>query len=160
MKSKILYYQRGEVGVQGKWDACIKTLPISPQHMKYNTHLWTRKISIISVVLHRKVVLEADPHILLQRYDTILHDTEYEHFLLQVFWAILLFDINVVLRLPWWSDVTIVQSDITIVVPWQLSTGSKHDYLFSYCSLVGILYEVLRMTLCCQTISLLACHYI
>ncbi len=29
--------------------------------------------------------------------------------------------------------VTIVQSDITIVVPWQLSTGSIHDYLFCYC---------------------------
>ncbi len=46
------------------------------------------------------------------------------YFLLQVFWVILLFDINVVLMLPWWPDVTIVQSDITIVVPWQLSTGN------------------------------------
>ncbi len=46
--------------------------------------------------------------------------------------------------LPWWPDVTIVQSDVTIVVPWQLSTGSKHDYLFCYCPLVGILFEVLR----------------
>ncbi len=51
------------------------------------------------------------------------------YFLLQVFWVILLFDINVVLILPWSPDVTIVLSDIT-VVPWQLSTGSKHDYLF------------------------------
>ncbi len=45
--------------------------------------------------------------------------------------------------LPWWPDVTIVQSDITIVVPWQLSTGRLHDYLFCYCPLVGILFEVL-----------------
>ncbi len=42
-------------------------------------------------------------------------------------------------------DVTIVESDITIVVPWQLSTGSKLDYLFCYCPLVGILFEVLRI---------------
>ncbi len=31
--------------------------------------------------------------------------------------------------LPWWPDVTIVQSDVTIVIPWQLSTGSIHNYL-------------------------------
>ncbi len=61
----------------------------------------------------------------------------YMYFLLQVFWVtrlfcqiVLLFDINVVLMLPWWPDVTIIQSDITIVVTWQLSTGSIHDYLF------------------------------
>ncbi len=41
---------------------------------------------------------------------------------LQVFWVILLFDINVVLMLQWWPDVTIVQPDVTIIVPWQLST--------------------------------------
>ncbi len=52
-----------------------------------------------------------------------------------------MFDINVFLMLPWWPDVTIVQSDVTIVVPWQLSTGSKHDY----CPLVGILFGVLRI---------------
>ncbi len=59
------------------------------------------------------------------------------YFLLQVFWKILLFcnivllfDINVVLMLPWWPDVTIVQSDVAIVVPWQLSTGSIYDYHF------------------------------
>ncbi len=68
------------------------------------------------------------------------------YFLLQVFWVILLFDINVVLMLPWWPDVTIVQSDVTIVVQWQLSTGSIHDYLFCYCPLVSILFEVLRIT--------------
>ncbi len=36
------------------------------------------------------------------------------------------------LMLPWffwWHDVTIVQYDITIVVPWQLSTESIQDYL-------------------------------
>ncbi len=50
------------------------------------------------------------------------------YFLLQVVWVILLFcqivllsDINVVLM-------SIVQSDVTIVVQWQLSTGSIHDY--------------------------------
>ncbi len=48
----------------------------------------------------------------------------------------LLFDINVVLMLPWWPDVTTVQSDITIVVPWQLSTGSIHD-IFCYCPSSG-----------------------
>ncbi len=47
------------------------------------------------------------------------------YFLLQVLCIILLFcqivllfEINVVLMLPWWPDVTIVQSDVTIVVPW------------------------------------------
>ncbi len=67
------------------------------------------------------------------------------YFLLQVFWVILLFDINVVLMLPWWPDATIIQSDVTIVVPWQLLTGSIHDYLFCYCPLVDILFEVLRI---------------
>ncbi len=66
--------------------------------------------------------------------------------LLQVFCVILLFDISVVLMLPCWPDVTIVQSDITIVVlQWQLSTGSIHDYRFCYFPLVGILFEVLRI---------------
>ncbi len=44
--------------------------------------------------------------------------------------------------LPWWPDVTIVQSDVTIAVPCQLSTGSIQDYLFWYCPIVGILFEV------------------
>ncbi len=45
------------------------------------------------------------------------------YFMFQVFWLIILF----------WSNCTIVwyKSDVTIVVPWQLSTGSKHDYLFT-----------------------------
>ncbi len=47
--------------------------------------------------------------------------------------------------LPWWPDVMIVQSDITIIVPWHQSTGSIHDYIFCYCPLVGILFEVLRI---------------
>ncbi len=67
------------------------------------------------------------------------------YFLLQVFWVILLFDMKVVLILQWWPDVTIVQSDVTIVVPWQLSTGSIHDYLFYYCPLVCVLFEVLKI---------------
>ncbi len=49
---------------------------------------------------------------------------------LQVFFVILLFDRNFVLMLPWLPDVTIVQSDVTVVVPLQLSTGSTHAYLF------------------------------
>ncbi len=65
------------------------------------------------------------------------------YFLLQVFW--ILFDINVDLVLPWWPDVTIVQSDVTIVVPWQLSKWSIHDNLFCYCPLVGILFKILRI---------------
>ncbi len=80
------------------------------------------------------------------------------YFLVQVFWVILLFDINVVLMLPWWFDVTIVQSDITIVVPLQLSTGSKDDYLFGYCPLVCVLFEVLRIAKinsnCCTSVKL------
>ncbi len=47
------------------------------------------------------------------------------YFLLQVFWEILLFCQIVLL-----FDRNVVQYDITIVVPWQLSTGSKHDYPF------------------------------
>ncbi len=38
---------------------------------------------------------------------------------------------------------TIVQFDKTIVLPRKLATGSIHDYLFWYCPLVGILFEVL-----------------
>ncbi len=58
-----------------------------------------------------------------------------------------LFDINV-LMLPWWTDVIIVQSDVTIVVPWQLSTGSNHHYLFATAPLMGILFEVPRIVPC------------
>ncbi len=40
-----------------------------------------------------------------------------------LFWPILqLFDINVVLMLPWWPDVTIVQSDITMTMSIFYST--------------------------------------
>ncbi len=35
----------------------------------------------------------------------------------------------------------------TIVLPRKLATGSIHDYLFGYCPLVGILFEVLRITM-------------
>ncbi len=38
---------------------------------------------------------------------------------------------------------------MTIVVPWKLSTGINHDYLFYYYPLVGILFEVLRIVVCC-----------
>ncbi len=40
---------------------------------------------------------------------------------------------------------TIVQFDKTIVLPRKRATGSIHDYLFCYCPLVGILFEVLRI---------------
>ncbi len=67
------------------------------------------------------------------------------YFLLQVFWVMLLFCKKCC------SNATMVtlchnsKSDITIVVPWQLSTGSIRDYLFCCCPLVGILFEVLRI---------------
>ncbi len=40
---------------------------------------------------------------------------------------------------------TIVQFDETIVLPRKLATGNIHNYLFWYCPLVGILFEVLRI---------------
>ncbi len=43
------------------------------------------------------------------------------------------------------SDAIIVPYDVTIIVRWQLSTKSEHDYLFCFCPLVGILFEVLRI---------------
>ncbi len=67
------------------------------------------------------------------------------YFRLQVFWVILLFDINVVLMLSWRPDVTIVKNDVTIVVPWQLSTGCIHDYLFLILPLSVYSVEVLRI---------------
>ncbi len=33
----------------------------------------------------------------------------------------------------------------TIVLWWQLSTGSLHDYIFCYCPIVGILFKVMRI---------------
>ncbi len=33
----------------------------------------------------------------------------------------------------------------TIVLPRKLATGSIHDYLFCYCPLVRIIFEVLRI---------------
>ncbi len=52
--------------------------------------------------------------------------------------------------LLWCQDIisikqTIVQFDKTIVFPRNLATGSIYDYLFCYCPLVGILFEVLRI---------------
>ncbi len=38
-----------------------------------------------------------------------------------------------------------------IVLPRNLATGSIHDYLFHYCPLVGILFEVLRIV--CAAVS-------
>ncbi len=40
---------------------------------------------------------------------------------------------------------TIVQFDKTVVLPRKLATGSIHDYMFCYCLLEGILFEVLRI---------------
>ncbi len=42
---------------------------------------------------------------------------------------------------------TIVQFDETVVLPRKLATGNIHDYLFWYCPLVGILFEVLRINI-------------
>ncbi len=42
-------------------------------------------------------------------------------------------------------DQTIVQVDKTIVLPRKLTTGRIHDYIFCYCPVVGILFEVLRI---------------
>ncbi len=77
------------------------------------------------------------------------------YFLLQDFWVILLFDINVVLKLPW-PDVTILQSDVIIVVPWQLSTVRKLPFLLlppSGYSIQGTenCYSEVRKTFCCQS---------
>ncbi len=43
---------------------------------------------------------------------------------------------------------TIVQLDETIVLARKLAIGNIHDYLFWYCPLVGILFEVLRIDQC------------
>ncbi len=40
---------------------------------------------------------------------------------------------------------TIAHFDKTIELPRKLATASIHDYLFHYCALVGILFEVLRI---------------
>ncbi len=123
--------------------------------------LWSIALIIILLAVIR-VVFCQPMHKLVCRTGIIYHDfvslpqieyplgdsskiCSHAYFLLQVLWVILvfcqivlLFDINVLTLLPWWSDVT-------IVVPWQLSTGSIHDSLFFYCPLVAILFEVLRI---------------
>ncbi len=40
---------------------------------------------------------------------------------------------------------TIVQFDKTIVLHRKLASRSTHGYIFCYCPLVGILFEVLRI---------------
>ncbi len=50
---------------------------------------------------------------------------------------------------------TIVQFDKTIVLPRKIATVNIHDYLFCYCPLVGILFEVLRIFMVLLQISLL-----
>ncbi len=65
------------------------------------------------------------------------------YFLLIVTMVLLLWHHIVLL----WYQVTMVASEQhlhkTIVLPRTLATGSIHDYLFCYCPLVGILFEVL-----------------
>ncbi len=51
---------------------------------------------------------------------------------------------------------TIVQFDITIVLPRKLAIGSIYDYLFCYCPLVGILFEVLRIEI---LIPIVLCYF-
>ncbi len=56
-----------------------------------------------------------------------------------------------------WHQVTMIASEQhlyqAIVFTRKLATGSKHDHLFCYCPLVGILFEVLIIV-----IMHLACH--
>ncbi len=40
----------------------------------------------------------------------------------------------------------------TIVLPRKRATGSLHDYLFCYCPLVGILFQVLRIVHDCSIV--------
>ncbi len=67
------------------------------------------------------------------------------YFLLLVAMVLLLWRQIVLL----WHQVTVVASEQhlyqTIVLPTKLATGNIHDFLFCYCSLVGILFEVLRI---------------
>ncbi len=69
----------------------------------------------------------------------------HEYFLLIVAMALLLWHQIVLL----WHQVTLVASKQhlyqTIVLPPKLATWSIHDYLFCYCPLVGILFEVWRI---------------
>ncbi len=67
-----------------------------------------------------------------------------------------------------WHQVTRVASEEhlfqTIVLPRKLATGSIHDYLFCYCPLVDIPFEVLRITsrLCVnisQTVDAIWTHF-
>ncbi len=48
-----------------------------------------------------------------------------------------------------WHQITMVASEQhlyqTIVLPRKLAIGSIHDYLFCYCPVVGILFEVRRI---------------
>ncbi len=130
-------------------------------------HIVCMALTLHDLQLHVRLVRSHPNGDLWILYLFIFQKGSHVYFLLQVFWVILLFcqiellfDVNVALRLPWWPDVTIVQSDITIIVPWQLSTGSKHDYLFCYCPLVGILFEVLRIRLLNLRQSVQAMHII
>ncbi len=67
------------------------------------------------------------------------------YFLLIVAMVLLLWHQIVLL----WHHVTMVASEQNlyqpIILPRKLATGSIHDYLFCYCPLVGILFEVLRI---------------
>ncbi len=114
----------------------------------FGTNHFVKQLSLKTIVIDRirviKFIKFSVPQIEYPLGGSCKKKGSHVYFLLHVFWVILLFDINVVLMLPWWPDVTIVQSDITIVVPWQQSTGRKHDYRFCYCPLVGIIFEVLR----------------
>ncbi len=50
-----------------------------------------------------------------------------------------------------WHQITMVASEQhlyqTVVLPRKHLTGSIHDYLFCYCPLLGILFQILRIAL-------------
>ncbi len=54
-----------------------------------------------------------------------------------------------------WYQVTMVAPEQhlyqTIILPRKIATATIHDYLYCYCPLVGILFEVLRIHLDLQT---------
>ncbi len=69
----------------------------------------------------------------------------HDYFLLIVAMVLLLWRQIVLL----WHQITMVASEQhlyqTIVLPRKLATGSIHEYVFCYCPLVGILFEVFRI---------------
>ncbi len=125
----------------------LNTLPLFYQRIKVHhcISIQSRQNTIIkfySFALFCQRILSTSNRIPTRRQSQI---GSHVYFLLIIAMVILLTSDSAIVTSEQCLYQTIVQFDKTIVLPRKLATGNIHDYLSSYCPLVGILFEVLRI---------------